>query len=528
MRRHDATSEPAGRSVGVAASSQASRGVPGAASPRAAGAGVVEGAVLAPRTVTFRADVEALDLGVEGFERCVDALRRRPGLVLLDSRAVDGRLGRFSFACFEPFATLVARDGRVELRRWTGERATFPGKALDVLERLLAAHRLEAGGLPAPFVGGAAGYLGYGLARELERLPRAARDASGAPDAVLGLYDRVLVLDRCERRAYLAGLASPDLPGRAPLGEVRRAVLELARRGAAQGDDGAEGAPEPDEPGEPLLRDLTRDAYLAAVRRIQAYVAAGDAYQVNFTGRWFAPVRGRDPWALHRRLMRLNPAPFAAWLGFDEVQVSCASPERFLRVDGDAVETRPIKGTAPRGATPEEDARLRAALLASAKDRAELAMIVDVARNDLGRVCAPGSVRVDAFPELERHPSVHHLVAAVRGRLAPGRGICDLVRAAFPAASITGAPKIRAMEIVDELEPVARGVYTGSIGYLGFHGTADLNVAIRTIVVAGGLVHLHAGGGIVADSVAEAEHEEAALKARNLVRAVAGWREAAR
>jgi para-aminobenzoate synthetase component 1 len=481
--------------------------------------------------VTFRADVAALDLGVEGFERCVDALRRRPGLVLLDSRAVDGRLGRFSFACFDPFATLLARDGRVELRRWTGERTTVRGKVLDVLERLLAAHRLEASALPAPFVGGAAGYLGYGLARELERLPRAARDATGAPDAVVGLYDRVLVLDRWARRTHLACLASPELPGRAPLDEVRRAVLEAARRGAAEDDDGAKApshAGDPDAPGEPLLRDLTRDAYLAAVRRIQAYVAAGDAYQVNFTGRWFAPVRGRDPWALHRRLMRLNPAPFAAWLGFDEVQVSCASPERFLRVDGDAVETRPIKGTAPRGATPEEDARLQAALLASAKDRAELAMIVDVARNDLGRVCTPGSVRVDAFPEVERHPSVHHLVATVRGRLVPGRSACDLLRAAFPAASITGAPKIRAMEIVDELEPVARGVYTGSIGYLGFQGTADLNVAIRTIVVAGDHVHLHAGGGIVADSVAEAEHEEAALKARNLVRAVAGWSEGAR
>ncbi|ABC83652.1 aminodeoxychorismate synthase component I [Anaeromyxobacter dehalogenans] len=480
--------------------------------------------MLAPRAVTFQAAVEALDLGVEGFERCVDALRRRPGLVLLDSRAVDGRLGRFSFACFDPFATLVARDGQVELRRWTGERATFQGKALDVLERLLAAHRLEAAGLPAPFVGGAAGYLGYGLARELERLPRAARDASGAPDAVLGLYDRVLVLDRVAGRAYLACLASPDLPGRAPLGEVRRAVLEAARRRTAPDDAATDDA----APDEPLSRDLTRDAYLAAVRRIQDHVAAGDAYQVNFTGRWFAPVRGRDPWALHRRLMRLNPAPFAAWLGFDDVQVSCASPERFLRVDGADVETRPIKGTAPRGTTPEGDANLRAALLASAKDRAELAMIVDVARNDLGRVCAPGSVRVDAFPEIERHPSVHHLVATVRGRLAPGRGVCDLLRAAFPAASITGAPKIRAMEIVDELEPVARGVYTGSIGYLGFQGTADLNVAIRTIVVAGGLVHLHAGGGIVADSVPEAEHEEAGLKARNLIRAVASWHEVAR
>ncbi|MFY3743265.1 aminodeoxychorismate synthase component I [Anaeromyxobacter sp. Red801] len=491
--------------------------------------------MLAPRAVTFRAEVEALDLGVEGFERCVDVLRRRPGLVLLDSRAVDGRLGRFSFACFEPFATLVARDGRVELRRWTGERATVRGKVLDVLERLLAAHRLElgAGGLPAPFVGGAAGYLGYGLARELERLPRAPRDASGAPDAVLGLYDRVLVLDRAAGRAYLACLASPDLPGRAPLGEVRRAVLEAARRGTAP-DGAAPGDAAPDAASDgaaldaPLSRDLTRDAYLAAVRRIQDYVAAGDAYQVNFTGRWFAPVRGRDPWALHRRLMRLNPAPFAAWLGFDEVQVSCSSPERFLRVDGDEVETRPIKGTAPRGATPDEDARLRAALLASAKDRAELAMIVDVSRNDLGRVCAPGSVRVDAFPEVERHPSVHHLVATVRGRLAPGRGVCDLLRAAFPAASITGAPKIRAMEIVDELEPVARGVYTGSIGYLGFQGTADLNVAIRTLVVAGGAVHLHAGGGIVADSAPEAEHAEAELKARNLIRALAGWQEGSR
>jgi para-aminobenzoate synthetase component 1 len=221
----------------------------------------------------------------------------------------------------------------------------------------------------------------------------------------------------------------------------------------------------------------------------------------------------------------VNPAPFSAYLSFEGVEVLSSSPERFLHVEGRRVETRPIKGTAPRGATVDLDRASAEWLLASSKNRAELAMIIDLMRSDLGRVCETGSITVDRFPELESYASVHQLVATVRARLRRDRSIYDLLRAAFPGGSITGAPKIRAMQIIDELERARRGVYTGSIGYLGFDGTADLNIAIRTIVVANGMAHAHGGGGIVIDSDDETEYEESLLKVRNLLRALGVERE---
>jgi para-aminobenzoate synthetase component 1 len=468
--------------------------------------------------VVFRPTAEALGLGREGFERALDALRHERDFVLLDSRPGDARFGRYSFACFQPFAVLTAQGGQV---RWEepqrGVVEVEAGRALDALERHLARYQVQRADRVAPFSGGAVGYFGYELGRELEALPRAAPDATGAPVCKLGFYNFALVLERQTGATWLSYLEPDAAIGAPALEEVRRRVALAAA---------TEPRPAPPAAPAPLASDFTRGEYLEAIRRIQGYIRAGDVYQVNMTQRFAAPMQGRSAWDLYRALVDLNPAPFAAYLGFGEAQVASSSPERFLRLEGREVETRPIKGTAPRGATPAEDARLRAELAASEKDRAELAMIVDVARNDLGRVCEPGSVRVDGFPrnfpEVETHAAVHHLVAGVRGTLREDRNVCDLLRAAFPGASITGAPKIRAMEIIDELERVQRGVYTGSIGYVGFDGDADLNVAIRTIVVAGGQAHLHAGGGIVADSREEQEYEESLLKARNLIRAVGG------
>jgi para-aminobenzoate synthetase component 1 len=255
---------------------------------------------------------------------------------------------------------------------------------------------------------------------------------------------------------------------------------------------------------------------LAAIARIKHYIREGDCYQVNFAQRFSAAAKG-DPWHAYQGLRRLNPAPFAAYLSTPYCQVMCSSPERFLHVRSGLVETKPIKGTLPRGKDPIEDLMLADALRASVKDRAENLMIVDLLRNDLGRVCAIGSIQVPRLFALESFTRVHHLVSTVRGRLAEGRTPLDLLRACFPGGSITGAPKVRAMEIIEELEPHRRGVYCGAIGYLGFDGAMDTNIAIRTLVHSDGVTRLWAGGGIVADSDPESEYRETYHKAAPLL-----------
>jgi para-aminobenzoate synthetase component 1 len=276
-------------------------------------------------------------------------------------------------------------------------------------------------------------------------------------------------------------------------------------------------------PGTELSCNFTYESYTAAIRRAKEYIAAGDIYQVNLSQRFYAPLQS-DGFTLYNRLRTTNPAPFAAYLRhLDVVEVLSSSPERFLRLEADGlVETRPIKGTIARGATPEEDRRLAEQLQASIKDRAELLMIVDLERNDLGKVCEFGTVRVPELFALESYETVHHLVATVHGRLRAGMGPVDLLRATFPGGSITGAPKIRSMEIIDELEPTTRAVYCGSIGYISAHGRMDLNIAIRTFIVRGGEVFYQVGGGIVADSDPHAEYVETLHKGRGLAAALGG------
>jgi para-aminobenzoate synthetase component 1 len=252
------------------------------------------------------------------------------------------------------------------------------------------------------------------------------------------------------------------------------------------------------------------------LQRIQRYLHAGDCYQVNLAQRFAAPAQG-DPWHAYRRLRRANPAPFGAYLAFDDCCILCGSPERFLQIRNDRVETKPIKGTRPRGRDPDEDRTLAEALRLSPKDRAENLMIVDLLRNDLGKVCAIGSVHVPRLFEIERYAHVHHLVSTVRGRLAAGRSALDLLRACFPGGSVTGAPKLRAMQIIEELEPHRRGVYCGSIGYIGVDGAMDTNIVIRTLVHSAGVARLWAGGGIVVDSDPEAEYRETLDKAAPLL-----------
>jgi para-aminobenzoate synthetase component 1 len=465
-----------------------------------------------------------------------------PWLLLLDSAstgtgAPDARaLGRYSFLSADP-AAVVRSKGRVVQVLQHGVWREPEGDALDVARGWLGDIRMPpVPGLP-PFQGGVAGYIGYDYGAVLERIPATRYDDLALPDVVLGLYDWVIAWDHQAGAAWIVSLGFPGCgPEREP--RARERLRMVAARAAKQ--LGGElpprhpTAPPPHVPAPAyavsemdaaaaigLRSTFTHRGYLDAVAKVREYIVAGDIFQANLSQRFQAPLP-ESPFEVYRRLRRRNPAPFAAYLGFDDVTVLSASPERFLRLDHDRrVETRPIKGTRPRGLVPMHDAALGRALAESEKDRAENLMIVDLLRNDLSRVCRPGTVRVPELFALEQHPTVHHLVSTVVGELEPAADAVDLVRAAFPGGSITGAPKVRAMEIIAELEPTRRGVYCGAIGYLSAGGAMDTSIVIRTYLALRGQVYFQAGGGIVADSDPELEYRETLDKARALIAALA-------
>jgi para-aminobenzoate synthetase component I len=485
------------------------------------------GTVLPPPTAPLAARVEELTPAPEPF----DVFRRVAGwprALFLDSALVDPALGRCSFLTADPFEWICSRGRRTFV---SGEaRPREPADPFAVLAERLACHQAETlPGLP-PFQGGAAGLFGYDLCHHLERLPRPGFDEFAAPDMAVGLYDWVLAFDHSAGRAWLISTGLPESsPGRRERRARRRLQAVRERLGRAPiADAPRAGAPlpaaalcaqwpVPDLPG--VSSNFDRAGYLDTVRRAIDYVHAGDCFQVNLAQRLLAPAV-LSPLELYRRLRERNAAPFAGYFDLGDFVIASASPERFLAVRDGEVETRPIKGTRPRGATPAEDEARVAELRASAKDRAENVMIVDLLRNDLGRVCAYGSVRVAALCRVETYRTVHHLVSEVRGRLREGLGPVDLLRAAFPGGSVTGAPKVRAMEVIAELEPTARGPYCGSLGYLGFDGGMDTSILIRTFTVGRGWAQFPVGGGIVADSVPEREYEETWHKAEGLLRAL--------
>jgi para-aminobenzoate synthetase component 1 len=449
-----------------------------------------------------------------------------PRLLFFDSAATGTSLGRYSFVMADPFGWLQARGRRVFLDGIeTGNVDPFA-----TLAGQLARWKCEGiPGLP-PFQGGAAGLFGYDLCHHIERLPRPKLDEFEVPDLAVGFYDCLVTFDHERGKAWLISTGLPESePGaRQRRAEQRLAALrqrlEAPRNGVAHRNGKPASVatlpraiPVPGLDG--VFSNFDERGYLAAVRRAIEYVHAGDCYQVNLAQRLLHSAT-MSPLELYGRLRRCNPAPFASYFDLGDFVVASASPERFLRLQGREVETRPIKGTRPRGSTPDEDRARAAELLDSAKDRAENIMIVDLLRNDLGRVCEYGSVRVPAICRLESFRTVHHLVSEVRGRLRPGMTAVDLLRAAFPGGSVTGAPKVRAMEIITELEQTARGPYCGSLGYIGFDGASDTSILIRTFTAGRGWLQFPVGGGIVADSVPEREYEETWHKAEGLLRAL--------
>ncbi len=448
----------------------------------------------------YRSDSAAL------FEAVAD----RPWAVFLDSGLHHPGQARYDIIAAEPYVRLVTRGALTEVHaEHTGLSRADP---FELLRQHVA---MDAGCPPRglssgragelPFSGGAIGYFGYDLTRRIERLPARARDAERIPDMAIGIYDWAVVVDHSERRAWLAG------QGRDPDTDLKwNALVRLFS------DTPPERRRVPFRVTSPVTSNLTPQHYGRAFERVLDYISAGDCYQVNLAQRFSAQASG-DPWLAYQRLRLINPAPYSAFLSTPYAQILSASPERFLRVENRQVETKPIKGTRPRAGHPRLDAELIAELVASEKDRAENLMIVDLLRNDLSKNCELGSVKVPKLFEVESFATVHHLVSTVTGKLAPGRDAIDLLRGAFPGGSITGAPKVRAMQIIEEIEPQRRGVYCGAIGYVGYDGNMDTNIAIRTLVYSHGTVRFWAGGGIVADSQRDAEYQETFDKASALL-----------
>jgi anthranilate synthase component 1 len=462
-------------------------------------------------------------------------LGRGPYSFLLESVVGGEKWAQYSFAGVRPRAVIRAKGQDVEVLRPDGTgfavaerlRADNP---LDYVSSALAALKPAVPpGLPR-FFGGAVGFLGYDMVRHFERLPAQIPDELGLPDLCFALTDTVVVFDNL--RGTLKVVASVDVAGRDP-GRAYDAAC-------AKVDEICARLTSPQKPLPPLDLDMgkaiavtptsrtSKADYLAGVGRIKEYILAGDAFQVVYSQRFDVPRGEVDPFDVYRVLRVTNPSPYMFHLEFPEAVVTGASPEVLVRLDGKKVEVRPIAGTRWRGATPTEDLALEKELLADPKERAEHVMLIDLGRNDVGRVATAGSVRLDETMVVERYSHVMHMVSNVSGTLREGLSAKDVVKAAFPAGTLSGAPKIRAMEIIEELEPCRRGVYGGAIGYLSYSGNMDFAIAIRTLITTGETIRVQAGAGIVADSQPEAEHEECVNKARAVVRAIELVRRSAR
>jgi anthranilate synthase component 1 len=444
---------------------------------------------------------------------------------LLESAEQGQRLGRYSFLGIGARAVVDYRDGLLTVERNGARRESRCADPFAAAADLVArSHPAPAGELPA-LAGALVGYFAYDLVRHLERLPVAPPDDLGLPEMAFLLADTVLVFDHLKHAITIVATAVRDdgaPAGRGidePYRQAMARIVDVRARLAAALPAASQTAPD-SAPTGAVSSSVSRADFEAGVARIGDYITAGDALQVVLSQRFATPI-SVSPFAVYRGLRAVNPSPYMYYIAFDDFALAGSSPEPLVTVHGDRVVTRPIAGTRRRGADAAEDERLMADLRADDKECAEHVMLVDLGRNDLGRVCLPGSVHVDELMGMERYSHVIHMVSSVSGTLAPGRGAIDALKAAFPAGTVSGAPKVRAMQLIDELEPVRRGPYAGAIGYLSPGGDLDTCICIRTIVMKDGVAYAQAGAGIVADSDPAAEFVETENKAAALLRAVA-------
>lgn len=459
-----------------------------------------------------------------------------PNSVLLESVKGPDRIARYSFIGFDPCLTFKVKGGLIELDA-PSKKTAFYGKPLTVLKEILHRYKQYPHDFLPPFQGGFAGMLSYEFAHYLEKLPLNTKDDLHIPDAHLLLFDRLLAFDHMNKKSwiiYCPGLrffATHDVRQKSPdwsvlydeAAEEMQYVMKRIRCKSSFADNSSlltvmsrktsAGSVE-------MYHALSKKEYIDMVIKAQEYIAAGDIFQANLSQRFSSPIMHRQPWDLYRLLRFINPSPFAAFVDYGEYHIVSSSPERLVRIRGNTIETRPIAGTRPRGKNSKEDAVMREELLLNEKERAEHIMLIDLERNDLGRISAYGSVHVDEFMITEDYSHVMHIVSNITGRLADGKDCFDAIRATFPGGTITGVPKVRCMEIIDELENLRRGPYTGSLGYIGLSGAMDFNIIIRTIVIKDGLAYVQAGAGIVADSDPVREYAETLKKAEALMKAI--------
>ncbi len=468
----------------------------------------------------------ALTIPAQGFDAFTLFERLRDGKdsVLLESVRENPRIGRCSIIGTRPFRVLESKGEEIRIREGLYE-SKLQGNPFRTLRQLLRETPVSrVPGLPC-FTGGAVGMISYDAVHFFERLPRTAADDLNLPDLYFMFFDRAAVFDHEKKEISLvyvpmlrAPSPDPEAHRRAYAGAVKtlkewegKILAPLGRK--SEKTQRASGTFQ-------VEANMTKEDYMAMVRQAKAYIRAGDIFQANLSQRLTADVGDLDPWALYGVLRKINPSPFASFFDLPDFQLVSSSPERLVLLKEGLVETRPIAGTRPRGKDRDQDAAMSTELITNEKERAEHIMLIDLERNDIGRVCDYGSVQVDELMVLEEYSHVIHIVSNVRGRLHQERDLFDLIRATFPGGTITGVPKVRCMEIIDELEPVQRGPYTGSVGYLGFNGDMDLNIVIRTFVVKDGKAHVQVGAGIVADSDPEREYYETLNKADALLQAL--------
>ncbi|MBP1917644.1 aminodeoxychorismate synthase component I [Youngiibacter multivorans] len=425
-------------------------------------------------------------------------------VTLLESSMKVDPIGRYSFIGINPFTTFKYEEGRCFI---DGNKVA--GDPLDMLKKLLNIYKVD-NDTSLPYVAGAMGFFSYDFGRILEKIPATAAEEVKTPDCYFYFYDNVIITDNLEKKTYIAAL-----------GMLSEKETSLRRLKDAISGGIRQAASEPTARKVEFIANLSKDEYADRVEKVRSYIRSGDVYITNLTQKFRCETE-KDPYEVYRYLRRINPAPFSAFMNFEGFSIVSSSPERFLKVQDNKVETRPIKGTRPRGRNEIEDALNRQELLSSEKDKSELLMIVDLERNDLSRVCKPHTVKVTELFKLEEYSTVFHLVSTVTGELKKGFSAVDCIGTCFPGGSITGAPKVRSMEVIEELEPTRRNIYTGCLGYFGFDGNADFNIIIRTILMKDRIANFGVGGGITWESEKYAEYDETLDKARALMRALEG------
>lgn len=443
-----------------------------------------------------------------------------PWSVILDSSLHNGDIGRFTIIGFDPCMFFTSKGYNITIQ--TGEKSErFTGYPFEFLRSWIKKYELPPQNDNLPFHGGCMGYFSYDLVDFIEKIETKSCDDLQINDIELGLYNKVIIFDHITDEIFMIassiGIRKKILTKtRENLFGIRLLLSDIAKQNQKT-DHNIEKVREKNK----IRSNFNKETYMDIVQKAREHIRNGDIFQVNLSQRFEAKIN-KTPGELYISLRECSPAPFCAFLNFDDVKVLSSSPERYLKIDGRYIETRPIKGTRPRGRDKKSDDMMKRELLESPKERAELTMIVDLERNDLGRICEFGSVNVKSHFVIEEYANVFHAVSIVTGMIKEGKDIIDCILATFPGGSITGAPKIRAMEIIEEHEPVKRGIYTGAIGYIGFDGKADLNIAIRTIIIKGNTAYYNVGGGIVWDSVPEDEYYETLHKGTKMLEVLTG------